>query len=124
RRMKLKNLPQIIGADLSELEWATPQAQSEKPKLTGTRGRIIQIWRRWARHHEAAGFVRASGETAAELARRIDSAAAPTPEREAITRILEAAHYAGDDPPEELVEQMKTLVDAEMAEEGRRAKRS
>ncbi|MCH8333080.1 DUF4129 domain-containing protein, partial [Candidatus Sumerlaeota bacterium] len=72
RRARAVNLPQLRGADLSEVEFKPRETSRRRRELGGRRGQVVRLWQRWARSTVARGEDRSPSETAAELARRVE----------------------------------------------------
>jgi hypothetical protein len=119
RRVDAGDLPKIHGADLTTIDFNPEDQTPRVPLVSGTRGQILRLWRRWTREHEARGIVRSPSETAAELARRIGHEAERAASREALTRLFEQAHYGEQEPSPEYVEKMREWVKADLEKESK-----
>ncbi len=110
RRARAANLPQVLGADVGELDYERLQPSAPPPTLDGTRGQIVRLWQKWAKRREAEGVIRSQGETASEFAGRVESPSDQSDTRLPLTRLFEKAHYGPQTPSPTEVEEMKALT--------------
>ena len=102
------------------MEYRAAPPPPMRPVLGGRRGRIVELWGRWADALGREVAIRRDGETAREFAGRL---ARNTPEAEpdaAMTELLERAHYAPAEPEEADTERMRRMVSEELSRQSLR----
>jgi len=115
RRSAPLDVPKVFGTDVSELEIEKMEVAAPGPTLGGRRGQIVELWQRWQLEYEARGLGRSSSETADEMARRVRAGEQwDGSSKEALTGMLERAHYGEAEPTDEEVAQMQRTVKEEM----------
>ena len=115
-RVKLDILP----GQTARLEYRAAPPPPPVPELPGLRGRIVQLWSRWAAAMGAEDFTRRPGETAREFAARVQATgrdAQPPPE---LTELFEAAHYGEMEPDARDLDRMRSLVQEELSRQSLR----
>lgn len=100
----------LIPGQVAQLEYENELPPSEKKSLPGLRGRIVQLWGRWAAAVERAGEGRLPGETAAAHAARLGRENPALTPPETMTALLERTHYGLAEPRREDVAAMERYV--------------
>jgi hypothetical protein len=113
KRARPKDMPRVLGAEISAIEYEARRGSAPRPSLDGTRGQIVRLWARWARYKEAEGIHREPSETAAEWTERLRTEPECGEAAGSLTRLFEEAHYGARNPAAEEVRRMKRLVESE-----------
>lgn len=111
----------LVPGQVAQIEVRVEPPPANKMKYGGMRGRIIQLWGRWAAALERQGEGRAEGETAAAYAARLAAERPDAAPPAAMTALLERVHYGKEEPRPEDFEAMKQFVHGE-AEKLKRAR--
>jgi hypothetical protein len=124
RRARPPALPDVRLVNVSDVELRAADEAVQRAGLPGNRGKIVDLWWRWAQRAEvetgAAGMgaARTPGETAAETAERIATESEPEEIPLEITRLMEIAHYGPEEPSKAEVEAMRNLVNEDRKKPG------
>lgn len=120
KRSSGQPLVDLMPEQSARMEYRAATPPKPRPKLGGTRGQIVALWRRWCEAMGREATERRDGETAREFTERINAelpAANPGAE---MTKLLEQAHYAAEEPSGQDLEQMRLIVEAELSRQSLR----
>ncbi|MCL5269965.1 MAG: DUF4129 domain-containing protein [bacterium] len=110
----------LMPGQVARVEYRRAPRKPPAPRLAGMRGRIVELWGQWAAALGHEGLARRPGETARQFARRLADENLDAAPPEAMTELLERAHYDKAAPDAADLERMREFVQAELSRQSLR----
>ena len=109
-----------MPGQVAHAEYKPQRKETRTGTIEGRRGRIVGLWQSWQKALAREGLGRLPGETVRDYSQRLSRSAPETGAPGRLPELLEMAHYSAEEPGAGDLEEMHTLVHAELSRQSLR----